>query len=209
MKSLVSTMRRSMCSAGQKWPAQLARAFAPSSEGSKHHWARTLAVVSSSRPYSLTPCISGLNQGSNTVTPSSRRNSLTRLRQPNFFSASRDATKSIGPERYTRASRSRFGVPNLPIDVPPLLLIPAIRSHAAVTRGGIADLRNLFERLAKTRHRAQPGLVARGGSEPLTSALDRPQHRDSALRLSRWANGPTKRPNRWSQRKGRRQVIAG
>src|ERR1051325_4710417 len=35
------------------------------------------------------------------------KNSLTRLRQPNCFSAAREATKSIGPDRYTRAPWSR------------------------------------------------------------------------------------------------------
>jgi hypothetical protein len=42
------------------------------------------------------------------------------LRQPNFFSTSRDATKSIGPERYTRVLRSKFGFATFSIDVAPL-----------------------------------------------------------------------------------------
>jgi hypothetical protein len=42
------------------------------------------------------------------------------LRQPNFFSTSRDATKSIGPDKYTRVLRSKFGFSILPIDVTPL-----------------------------------------------------------------------------------------
>ena len=62
----------------------------------------------SSSPYSSSPRTSGLDQGSNTVASRLRRKSPTRLRQPNFFSSARDATKSIGPERYTRAPRRWF-----------------------------------------------------------------------------------------------------
>ena len=56
-------------------------------------------VVSSSRPNSWSPRTSGLSQGSKTVTPSLVKNSPTRVRQPCFFSSSRDATKSIGPDK--------------------------------------------------------------------------------------------------------------
>src|ERR1051325_288673 len=64
-------------------------------------------LLTSSRPYSCKPRTSGLYHGSNTVTPRVWRNWLTRLRHPSCFSAAREATKSIGPERYTRAPVSR------------------------------------------------------------------------------------------------------
>src|SRR5438046_3090952 len=60
-------------------------------------------LLTSSRPYSCRPRTSGLNQGSNTVVPMVCRNWLMRLRQPNCFSDAREATKSIGPDKYTRA----------------------------------------------------------------------------------------------------------
>src|SRR5881396_3237256 len=60
-------------------------------------------LFTSSRPYAYKPRTSGLNHGSKTVTPISSRNCPIRLRQPNFFSEARDATKSIGPDKYTRA----------------------------------------------------------------------------------------------------------
>src|SRR2546425_5768000 len=104
VKSLVSTIRRSMCSVPQNRRAHHVRACAPFLPPSYVQRFLILSpLLTSSRPYSYSPRTSGLNHGSNTVTPIASRNSPTRLRQPDFFSAARDATKSIGPDKYTRA----------------------------------------------------------------------------------------------------------
>src|SRR5271170_279619 len=104
VKSLVSTIRRSMCSVSQNCLAHHDRVAAALRPGSYvHRFLIRSPLLTSSRPYSYRPRTSGLNHGSNTVTPIASRNSPTRLRQPNFFSAARDATKSIGPDKYTRA----------------------------------------------------------------------------------------------------------
>src|ERR1041385_2295557 len=71
-------------------------------------------LLTSSRPYSCNPRTSGLNHGSNTVVPIVCKNWLTRLRQPNCFSAAREATKSTRPDKYTlapcRRPPFRFGL---------------------------------------------------------------------------------------------------
>src|SRR5947208_2941939 len=77
-------------------------------------------LFTSSRPYSCNPRTSGLNHGSNTVVPIDCKNWLTRLRQPNCFSTAREATKSIGPDKYTRAPCKR----------PSFLFDFGIRRHA-------------------------------------------------------------------------------
>src|SRR5713226_553539 len=100
LKSLVSTIRRSMCSVSQNCLAHhdlACAAFRPLSYVQR--FLIRSPLFTSSRPYSCSPRTDGLNHGSNTVTPIASRNSPMRLRQPNFFSAARDATKSIGPER--------------------------------------------------------------------------------------------------------------
>src|SRR3972149_748623 len=94
MKSDVSTIRKSMCNVSQNFPEHRARASAPSELGEKFHVLRALVVSTPSRPYSNNPRALGLFQGSNTVTPISFRNSPMRVRQPNFASVARDATKS-------------------------------------------------------------------------------------------------------------------
>src|SRR5437879_12679471 len=97
-----------MCTVSQNCLAHHERASAPFLPTSYVQRSLILSpLLTSSRPYSYSPRTSGLNHGSKTVTPIASRNSPTRLRQPNFFSAARDATKSIGPDRYTRAPCSK------------------------------------------------------------------------------------------------------
>src|SRR5437870_1113484 len=108
VKSLVSTIRKSMCSVSQNCLAHHDRVSAPLRPGSYvQRFLIRSPLLTSSRPYSCSPRTSGLNHGSKTVTPIASRNSPMRLRQPDFFSAARDATKSIGPDRYTRAPCSK------------------------------------------------------------------------------------------------------
>ncbi len=97
-----------MCCVSQNVPDTFARALAPVAPRANVQAFLMSSVPIPSRPYSCRPRTCGLFQGSKTVTPMRARNSPTRVRHPNFASFAREATKSIGPDRYTRVpSRSR------------------------------------------------------------------------------------------------------
>src|ERR1017187_4056069 len=100
VKSLVSTIRKTICRVSQNCFAHHDLIFAPFRPCSYvQRFLIRSPLFTSSRPYSCNPRTSGLNHGSNTVTPAASRNSPMRLRQPDFFSVARDATKSIGPDK--------------------------------------------------------------------------------------------------------------